>query len=154
MTQLNLTLTQEEILELLKPPKNDAFKVLSQNALSAFIIAESDTKLQAKPHEQTGNLRDYRIGDVFLEVNAPSPGAARRGGIDFTTRNILFSGEASCNFPCSQRGWVRPKPEKPSSFERLHLKIFTPEYGLGHYFTYDLYCKNSQVNKLFGILFF
>ena len=62
MAQLNLTLTQEEILELLKTPKNDAFKVLLQNALNAFITAESDEKIQAKPHEQTENRTDYRNG--------------------------------------------------------------------------------------------
>ena len=135
MAQLNLTLTQEEILELLKTSKNDAFKVLLQNALNAFITEESDAKLQAKPHEQTENRTDYRIGDVFLEVSGPSPGVARRGATDFANETYYLAGKllVTSSAP-GEDGFERsPKNQihKSNSYGNLHFKIFTLEGGLG-----------------------
>lgn len=62
MAQVNITLSQEEILELLQTDRSDAFKVLLQNSLNAIIEAESDEKLKAKPYERTEERTDSRNG--------------------------------------------------------------------------------------------
>ena len=53
MAQLNITLNQEEILELLSNDKGGAFKKLFQETLNAFILAESDEQLGATRYERS-----------------------------------------------------------------------------------------------------
>lgn len=62
MAQLNITLNQDEILELLANNSGDAFKKLLQESLNSILKAESDEQLQAAPYERTDNRTDSRNG--------------------------------------------------------------------------------------------
>lgn len=62
MAQINITLNQNEILELLQTNQSDAFKTLLQNSLNAIIESESEEKLKAKPYERTDERTDSRNG--------------------------------------------------------------------------------------------
>ena len=62
MAQLNITLNQEEILELLSNDKGGAFKKLFQETLNAFILAESDEQLGATRYERSESRTDRRNG--------------------------------------------------------------------------------------------
>lgn len=63
MAQVNLTLNQDEILQLLTSnDSSDTFKVLLQNSLNQFLIAESTEQLGAEPYERTNNRTDSRNG--------------------------------------------------------------------------------------------
>ena len=62
MAQINITLNQEEILQLLTNNKEDAFKKLFQESLNALIIAESDEKLSASKYERSEERTDSRNG--------------------------------------------------------------------------------------------
>ena len=62
MAQLNLTLSQDEILEILQSDQSEAFRQLLQSTLQAFIEAESEEKLNAKPYERSKERTDVRNG--------------------------------------------------------------------------------------------
>ena len=62
MAQLNITLNQEEILQLLAQDRNETFKSLWQNALNSILKIESEVQLQAAPYERTENRTDSRNG--------------------------------------------------------------------------------------------
>ena len=62
MAQLNITLNQEEILQLLSNDKDQAFKKLFQETLNAFILAESDEQLGASRYERSDCRTDSRNG--------------------------------------------------------------------------------------------
>ena len=49
MAQLNITLNQDEILQLLSADREDAFRTLLQESLISVLTAESQEQLQAKP---------------------------------------------------------------------------------------------------------
>ena len=62
MAQLNITLNQAEILQLLYKDHDGAFRQLLQNCLNSVLKAESAEQLQAEPYERTGNRMDSRNG--------------------------------------------------------------------------------------------
>lgn len=62
MAQLNITLNQEEILQLLCNDRDEAFKQLLQNSLNSVLKAESAEQLQAEPYERTEARTDSRNG--------------------------------------------------------------------------------------------
>ena len=62
MAQVNLTLNQEEILQLLQSSSSDAFRELLQATLNQFILAESTEQLKAEPYERTDERMDHRNG--------------------------------------------------------------------------------------------
>lgn len=62
MAQINLTLNQEEILELMANNSGDAFKTLLQNSLNAILQAESAEQLKAAPYERCSERTDMRNG--------------------------------------------------------------------------------------------
>ena len=79
MAQLNITLNQEEILQLLANDKNFAFAKLLQDSLNSILRAESTEQLKAEPYERTeertgsrNGFRDRplttRIGQITLKV--------------------------------------------------------------------------------------
>lgn len=79
MAQLNITLNQEEILQLLSEDRDSAFKKLFQDTLNAFILAESDEQIGADRYERSGARNDSRngfrdrefktrIGDIELHI--------------------------------------------------------------------------------------
>lgn len=63
MAELNITLSQDEILALMKDDRSDAFRSLLQNSLNAFIKAESEENLKAKPYERSEERTDSRNGN-------------------------------------------------------------------------------------------
>lgn len=79
MAQLNITLNQEEILQLLSSDRNSAFAKLLQDSLNSILKAESAEQLKAEPYERTqertgsrNGFRDRplttRIGQIILKV--------------------------------------------------------------------------------------
>lgn len=79
MAQLNITLNQDEILQLLSDNRDDAFKKLLQSSLNAILKNESTAQLKAEPYERseerTGSRNGFRertlntrIGSIVLSV--------------------------------------------------------------------------------------
>lgn len=80
MAQINLTLSQEEILDLLaNGNREQAFSNLLQAALNTILQAESAEQLGAKPYERSDERKGYRngirkrmlktrIGSIILDV--------------------------------------------------------------------------------------
>ena len=62
MAQLNITLNQEEILQLLSGDCESAFKKLLQESLNSVLKVESKEQLKAEPYERTEERRDSRNG--------------------------------------------------------------------------------------------
>ena len=79
MAQVNITLSHEEVLQVLSGNRDDAFKMLVERILNAVMLAESEQQLGASMHERTEDRLDYRngirerilntrIGSLVLEV--------------------------------------------------------------------------------------
>lgn len=90
MAQLNITLNQEEILQLLSNDRDAAFSKLLQDSLNSILKVESAAQLKAEPYERTeertgsrNGFRDRplttRIGSITLSV------PKHRGGESFHT---------------------------------------------------------------------
>ena len=62
MAQLNITLNQEEILQLLSTDRDEAFRNLLQNSLNSILKAESTAQLKAEPYERTEEREGSRNG--------------------------------------------------------------------------------------------
>ena len=62
MTQVNITLSHEEVLQVLSGDRDDAFKMLVERILNAIMLAESEQQLGASMHERTEDRQDYRNG--------------------------------------------------------------------------------------------
>ncbi len=62
MAQLNITLNQDEILQLLSDDRGDAFKKMLQESLNSVLKAESQEQLGAQPYERTEQRTDSRNG--------------------------------------------------------------------------------------------
>lgn len=62
MAQLNITLNQQEILQLLSENSNEAFKTLLQESLNSILKAESSEQLKAEPYERSAERTDNRNG--------------------------------------------------------------------------------------------
>lgn len=63
MAQVNLTLNQEEILQLLSSGDNSlAFKELLTKSLNQFLAVESTAQLKAEPYERNEERQDQRNG--------------------------------------------------------------------------------------------
>ena len=62
MAQVNLTLSHEEILQLLQGTNSDAFRELLQATLNQFILAESTEQIKAEPYERSDERTDHRNG--------------------------------------------------------------------------------------------
>lgn len=62
MAQLNITLNQEEILQLLCNDRDAAFRTLLQEALNSILKAESTEQLRAEPYERSEERTDSRNG--------------------------------------------------------------------------------------------
>lgn len=69
MAQLNITLNQEEILQLLSNNSGEAFKKLLQEALNSILKAESAQQLQAAPYERSAERTDSRNGSRERGLN-------------------------------------------------------------------------------------
>lgn len=87
MAQLNITLNQDEILQLLADDRDSAFKNLLQDSLNSILRAESAEQLKAEPYERseerTGSRNGFRdrplttrIGQITLKVPKHRDGEA------------------------------------------------------------------------------
>lgn len=62
MALLNITLNQEEILQVLSEDRDEAFRKILQNSLNSILKAESKEQLQADPYERADERTDSRNG--------------------------------------------------------------------------------------------
>ena len=69
MAQLNITLNQEEILQLFLEDRGDAFKSILQASLNKILQAESSEQLKAEPYERSEERTDSRNGSRERELN-------------------------------------------------------------------------------------
>ena len=69
MAQLNITLNQEEILQLLCDDRDAAFRKMLENSLNSVLQAESAEQLRAGPYERTEERTDSRNGIRTRELN-------------------------------------------------------------------------------------
>ena len=87
MAQVNITLSQEEVLQVLSGNRDKAFKYLVQRILNEIMAAESAEQLGADRHERTDDRQDYRNGTRTRSLNT------RIGTIDLKVprhRNVPF----------------------------------------------------------------
>ena len=63
MAQLNITLNQEEILQLLCNDRDEAFRQLLESSLNSILKAESAEQLKAEPYERSEERTDSRNGN-------------------------------------------------------------------------------------------
>ena len=79
MAQVNITLSHEEVLQVLSGNRDEAFKLLVEKILNEIMLIESTEQLKASMHERTADRQDYRngmrerilntrIGSLTLEV--------------------------------------------------------------------------------------
>jgi transposase-like protein len=79
MTQVQFTLSEAEVLQVLSGDREEAFKMLVKKILDHIMLAESAEQLGADRHERTDERQDYRngtrtrrlttrIGTIELEV--------------------------------------------------------------------------------------
>ena len=69
MAQINITLNQEEILQLLCNDKDAAFRKLLQESLNSILQVESSEQLKAGPYERSEERTDSRNGSRERELN-------------------------------------------------------------------------------------
>ena len=69
MAQLNITLNQDEILQLLSDNRDDAFKTLLTESLNSILQAESTAQLGAEPYERSVTRSDSRNGSRNRNLN-------------------------------------------------------------------------------------
>ena len=69
MAQLNITLNQDEILQLLSSSRDDAFKSLLTECLNGVLQAESTAQLGAEPYERSETRSDSRNGTRDRQLN-------------------------------------------------------------------------------------
>lgn len=69
MAQFNITLNQDEILQLLSSNREDAFKTLLTEFLNGVLQAESTAQLGAEPYERSKTRSDSRNGTRERPLN-------------------------------------------------------------------------------------
>ncbi len=69
MAQINLTLSQEEILQVLTGDRNEALRFLLERILNEVMKAESEEQIGASKHERSEKRQDYRNGTRERELN-------------------------------------------------------------------------------------
>jgi len=62
MAQVNITLSQEEVLQVLTGNRDEVLKFLMERLLNEIMKVESAEQLGASKHERSGNRTDYRNG--------------------------------------------------------------------------------------------
>ena len=68
MAQLNITLNQEEMLQLLSEDRDKVFRKLLENSLNALLQVESAEQLGAEPYERSATRTDSRNGTREREL--------------------------------------------------------------------------------------
>lgn len=108
MAQLNITLNQEEILELLSKDQDQAFRELLQNTLNSILMAESTAQLKAAPYERSEERTDSRNGTRERELKT------RIGRIVLTVprhRNVPFKTLVFKNYSRSEAALIASMAE-------------------------------------------
>ena len=92
MAQLNVTLNQEEMLQLLSENREGAFAELLQNNLNSILLAESEAQLHAKPYERTEERQDSRNGmrekDLVTRIGKITLNVPRHRNVPF--KSMIF----------------------------------------------------------------
>lgn len=108
MAQLNITLNQDEILQLLNENSNEAFKLLLKESLNSILKAESSEQLKATPYERSKERTDSRNGSRERTLNT------RIGSIILTVprhRNQPFKSMVFENYSRSEAALVSTMTE-------------------------------------------
>ena len=108
MAQLNITLNQDEILQLLSDNRDEAFKALLQNSLNSILKAESAEQLKAAPYERTDERTDNRNGTRERTL------ATRLGKLELQVprhRNQPFKTMIFENYSCSEAALITTMAE-------------------------------------------
>ena len=89
MAQLNITLNQEDILQLLSQDHDDAFRTLLQNSLHAVLKVESQEQLKANPYERseerTDNRNGFRNRDLTTRIGKITLAVSKHRNVPFKT---------------------------------------------------------------------
>ncbi len=89
MAQLNITLNQEEILQLLCNDRDEAFRQLLQDSLNSVLKAESAEQLKAAPYERSDERTDSRNGsrdrDLTTRIGRITLHVPRHRNVPFKT---------------------------------------------------------------------
>lgn len=108
MAQLNITLNQEEILQLLSSNRDDAFKKLLQDSLNSILQAESTEQLKAEKYERSAERTDSRNGTRERQL------ITRLGKIELTVprhRDVPFRSLIFDNYKRSEAALVSTMTE-------------------------------------------
>ena len=89
MAQLNITLNQDEILQLLSADHDEAFRQLLTESLNSILQAESTAQLGAEPYERSASGSDSRNGarerDLKTRIGNVTLSVPRHRNIPFHT---------------------------------------------------------------------
>ena len=89
MAQLNITLNQDEILQLLSDNHEDAFRQLLTESLNSILQAESTAQLGAEPYERSTARSDSRNGsrdrDLKTRIGTITLAVPRHRNVPFHT---------------------------------------------------------------------
>lgn len=108
MAQLNITLNQDEILQLLSNNREDAFKQLLQESLNSILQAESAEQLKAEKYERSEERTDSRNGSRERQLTT------RIGKIELVVprhRNVPFKTLIFDNYKRSEAALVTSMAE-------------------------------------------
>lgn len=108
MAQLNITLNQEEILQLLSSNRDDAFRLLLQESLNNILMAESSEQLKANKYERTEERTDSRNGSRERQLTT------RIGSITLNVprhRNVPFKSLVFDNYKRSESALISSMAE-------------------------------------------
>ena len=108
MAQLNITLNQEKILQLLSKDHDQAFRELLRKSLNSILMAESTAQLKAEPYERSEERTDSRNGTRERELKT------RIGKITLTVprhRNVPFKTLVFENYSRSEAALIASMAE-------------------------------------------
>lgn len=108
MAQLNITLNQEEILQLMASDREGAFKELLAKSLNQLLQAESTEQLKAEPYERSDERTDSRNGSYTRTLTT------RLGSIELKVprhRNVPFKTLIFDNYTTSEAALVTAMAE-------------------------------------------
>jgi len=108
MAQLNITLNQDEILQLLFDNRDDAFRTLLTESLNSILQAESTAQLGAEPYERSSTRSDSRNGSRTRDLKT------RIGNITLAVprhRNVPFHTLVFDNYSRSEAALVTTMAE-------------------------------------------
>ena len=108
MAQLNITLNQEEILQLLSKDHDQAFRELLKSSLNSILMAESTAQLKAEPYERSEERTDSRNGTRERDLKT------RIGRITLTVprhRNVPFKTLVFENYSRSEAALIASMAE-------------------------------------------